>query len=85
MSEKPIVFIGAFALMAGCCLGVPLLLMLLGSAAGTAWLLSDGLAWLALVAFVVAVLILYRRSRRHAATQHRSGKNVTDAGKEAGN
>lgn len=66
MSDKPIAMISAFVLMAACCLGVPLLLMFLSGAAVTAWVLNDGVAWLALAAFVAAVLMLYRRSRRRA-------------------
>ncbi len=66
MSDKPIAMISAFVLMAACCLGVPLLLMFLSGAAVTAWVLNDGVAWLALAAVVAAALMLYRRSRRRA-------------------
>lgn len=71
MSDKPIAMISAFVLMAACCLGVPLLLMFLSGAAVTAWVLNDGVAWLALAAFVAAVLMLYRRSRRRAGPRRR--------------
>ena len=84
MSDKPIAMITAFGLMAGCCLGVPLVLMLLSSAAFTAWALSDGVAWLALAAFVVAVLMLYRRSRRRAGPQWRTGPVAVDPTDETG-
>ncbi len=73
MIDKPIAMISAFVLMAACCLGIPLLLMVLSGAAVTAWMLNDGVAWLALAAFVVAILMLYRRSRRRAGRRRRTG------------
>ncbi len=81
MSDKPIAMISAFVLMAGCCLGVPLLLMVLSGSAVAAWVRTDGVAWLAMAAFVVAVLMLYRRSRRRAGPRRRTGPvavNPTD-------
>ena len=64
MNDKPIAYILAFAGMAACCVGVPLLVGFLLGAGVFAWLADNSLAVIAPVLIAAAVALLVYRDRK---------------------
>ena len=67
MNAKLLAYIVASAGFAACCLGIPVLIVVLSSGAGAAWLGDNGFPLAAIGAAAVGVVILVRRTPRRAA------------------
>ncbi len=69
MNEKLVAHIVSFVFMAGCCIGVPLLIGILGGLGLFAWFADNGLALFTL-ALIAAAGYLFHRDRRKRRQAH---------------
>jgi len=84
MNERLVAHLVSIVFMAGCCIGLPLLIGFLGGLGLFAWFADNGLALSTLALIVVAGYLLHRdrrkrrqaRARREAAIGHRSADEV---------
>ncbi len=81
MNEKLVAHMVSFVFMAGCCIGVPLLIGFLGGFGLFAWFADNGLALFTLALIAAAGCLLHRdrRKRRQAHARRKEAIGYSSA------